>query len=114
MVLNMSKKFEISPSLREIVNHFDGDKRPPDTFSPSTKQAEEVDEPSNSGLEFSDETIENGGTWDVDHDDQENVAYDLTYGGDPVISSHYNVVHFLPLFHFLFIISKHNILQFFK
>ncbi|KAL8088056.1 hypothetical protein AgCh_037991 [Apium graveolens] len=85
MVVNMSKKFEISPSLREIVNHFDDDKRPPDTFSSATKQAEQVDEPSNSGLQFSDDTFEKGGTWDVDHD-----ANELTYGGDPIIASHYN------------------------
>lgn len=114
MVLNMSKEFEISPSLREIVNHFDDDKRHPDAFSSGTKQVEQVDKPSNSGLDLSDDTFENGGTWDVDHDDQNNVAEKSTYGGDQIISSHYNVLVFLSLIHFLFIISKHNLSQFLK
>lgn len=90
MVLDMSKKFEISPSLREIVNHFDDDnKRPPDTFSSGTKQAEPVDEPYDTGAEFNADTFENQGTWNVDHDDQTNVSDQGTYGGDPIISSHY-------------------------
>lgn len=89
----MSKKFEISPSLREIVNHFDDDnKRPPDTFSFGTKPAEEIDEPYNNVAEFSADTFDNGETWDNDHDDQTNVADEGTYGGDPMMSSQYEVL----------------------
>ncbi|KAL1818079.1 hypothetical protein ACET3Z_020653 [Daucus carota] len=92
MVANMLNKFEISPSLREIVNHFDDDnKRPPNTFSFETKQAEEIDEPYDNGAEFNADTFGNGGTWDDDLEDQTNVADDGTFGGDPVISSQHEV-----------------------
>lgn len=96
MVANMLNKFEISPSLREIVNHFDDDnKRPPNTFSFETKQAEEIDEPYDNGAEFNADTFGNGGTWDDDLEDQTNVADDGTFGGDPVISSQHEVLGFL-------------------
>ncbi|KAL1812911.1 hypothetical protein ACET3Z_022976 [Daucus carota] len=90
MVLNMSKKFEISPSLRDIVNLFnDDDKRASDTFSPGKKYAEQVDEPYNSSTDFGANTFESGGTWNLDHDDQNNVDNEGTYGGDPNLTSHY-------------------------
>lgn len=101
MVSNMSKKYEISPSLREIVNHFNVDKRPPDTFSSGMKQAEQVDEVYNSGTEFSADTFENRGTWDVDHDEQKYVADEGTYGGDTILSSHYEVLNFLSSIYLL-------------
>ncbi|KAL8144675.1 condensin complex subunit 2 isoform X1 [Apium graveolens] len=92
MFVNMSKKFEISPSLREIVNHFDDDnKRPPDTFSFGTKPTEEMDEPYDNGAEFNADTFDNAGTWDDNQDDQTNLAYEGTYGDDPIMPSQYEV-----------------------
>lgn len=89
---HVKKKIEISPSLREIVNHFDEDnKRPPDTFSFGTKPTEEIDEPYDNGAEFSADTFDNGGTWDDNHDEQTNVADEGTYGEDPFMSSQYEV-----------------------
>lgn len=102
MFVNMSKKLEISPSLREIVNHFgDENKRPPDTFSLGTKPREEIDEPYDNGAELNADTFDNGGTWDDNHDDQTNVADEGSYGGDPFMSSQYEVLGLFSLIYFL-------------
>ncbi|KAL4620088.1 hypothetical protein ACB092_06G128100 [Castanea dentata] len=73
MVLNMRRKEEISPTLRDIVNQFDEDnRRSSDLYSSGQKSAENVDvayEP-----DFVGDAFENCGTWNYDHDDQASVA----------------------------------------
>ena len=72
----------------------DDDKRASDTFSPGKKYAEQVDEPYISSTDFGANTFESGGTWNLDHDDQNNVDNEGTYGGDPNLTSHYEVLDF--------------------
>lgn len=67
MVFNMPRMGEISPSLMDIVNHFDDDnKRPSDTFSSGTKPAEQIDEAYSNDTELNGDAFDNGGTWDFD------------------------------------------------
>ncbi|CAK9146032.1 unnamed protein product [Ilex paraguariensis] len=73
MMLNMPKKDEISPSLREIVNQFDEDsQRPLDAFSSCQKSAEQ-----------------NCGTWAFDHDDQTSVVDEGNCDLDPTIPNNH-------------------------
>lgn len=90
MVFNMPRMGEISPSLMDIVNHFDDDnKRPSDTFSSGTKPAEQIDEAYSNDTELNGDAFDNGGTWDFDHDDQTSVVDEGTYGVDPILPSLY-------------------------
>lgn len=112
MVLNMPKKVEISPSLRDIVNHFDDDyRRPSDTFYSETKPAEQIGEYSNNDTEFGGDTFDNGGTWDFDHDDQTSVVDEGTCVGEQILPSHYEVLDILlmKVFFFLNIIIFSNL-----
>ncbi|KAL4555530.1 hypothetical protein LXL04_038152 [Taraxacum kok-saghyz] len=100
MSSTFSKKLEISPSLKEIVNMFDEDnKRPVDTFSSSQisiePECDEAFEGSFNGGENENENEngnDNSGTWDYINDNQTNINDDDdTYEGDEA--------HFEPLHH---------------
>lgn len=82
MVSNFSKKLEISPSLKDIVNLFDEDsKRPADTFS-SSQPSVEPDHEAYDDNGFNDGGHDNSETWDYINDNQTNVNDDGVYEGD--------------------------------
>ncbi|KAJ9560987.1 hypothetical protein OSB04_006147 [Centaurea solstitialis] len=90
MVSNISKKHEISPSLKDIVNMFGEDnRRPPDTFSSSQKSVEPDHEAY--GDDFDGGAHDCSGTWDFVNDNQTSVNGDDTYEGDEGL--------FVPVYH---------------
>ncbi|CAK9148830.1 unnamed protein product, partial [Ilex paraguariensis] len=90
MMLNMPKKDEISPSLREIVNQFDEDsQRPLDAFSSCQKSAEQVCEASDYNTGLDGDAFENCGTWAFDHDDQTSVVDEGNCDLDPTIPNNH-------------------------
>ncbi|KVI10679.1 Condensin complex subunit 2/barren [Cynara cardunculus var. scolymus] len=81
MVSNISKKLEISPSLKDIVNLFDEDnRRPADTFSSSQKSVEPDHEAY--GDDFDGGGHDCSGTWDFINDNQTSLNGEDTYEGD--------------------------------
>lgn len=84
MSTNFSKKLEISPSLKEIVNMFDEDnKRPVDTFSCSQKSIEPDHEAFEGDFNGGENENDNSGTWDFINDNQTSLNDDDdTYEGD--------------------------------
>lgn len=93
MTSNFSKKLEISPSLKEIVNMFDEDnKRPLDTFSSSQQSIEPENEAFGDDFNGGENENENdnSGTWDYINDNQTSLNDDDTYDGD---EGHFESVH---------------------
>ncbi|KAI3769654.1 hypothetical protein L6452_00763 [Arctium lappa] len=81
MVSNISKKHEISPSLKDIVNLFDEDnRRPTYTFSSSQKSIEPDHEAY--GDDFDGGGHDCSGTWDFINDNQTSLNDEDTYEGD--------------------------------
>lgn len=76
MVSNFSKKLEISPTLKDIVNLFGEDnRRPADTFS-STQKSVEPDYDEN---DFDDGAHDNSVAWDTFNDNQTSLNDETTY-----------------------------------
>lgn len=88
MVSNMARKDEISPSLRDILNHlYEDNQRPPEPYSSrqeSFSQANCSDE--NNGYE-------NCGTWNFDQDDQASMVDEVPYDGDATLPSQDEVLY---------------------
>lgn len=92
MVLNMLEKEEISPSLRDIVNHFDEDnRRPSELYSSGEKSPEQVNGTEDSFEPYND-AYENCGTWGgLDQDEETSVVDEKTCDGGPILPSHHEV-----------------------
>lgn len=100
MVSNFSKKLEISPTLRAIVDMFDEDnRRPADTFSSSQNSVEPDFEA------YDDNAYNEGGhdepsTWDYVNDNQASVHDEGVYEGDEELFApvhhevHYHSTHY--------------------
>lgn len=95
MVLNMSKKKEISPSLMDIVNQFSEDnQRQADTYSCSQKPVEPVFEAYEDNAELGNGVFENSGG-NFDHDNQASLADEgsyESYDGEAFVPSHNEVL----------------------
>nr|XP_043622218.1 condensin complex subunit 2-like [Erigeron canadensis] len=80
MVSNFSKKLEITPTLKQIVDMFDEDnKRPTDTFS--SQRSVEPDHEAN-GDDYIDDGHDNSETWDFVNENQTSLNDEGTYEGE--------------------------------
>ncbi|RDX66143.1 Condensin complex subunit 2, partial [Mucuna pruriens] len=89
MILNVHMEYEISPTLRAIVNQFDENNRRPSDFQiPGQKSAEEFDASIDFELATEKEEYENCPSWCGDHDSQTFVAECGSYDADPTFPSY--------------------------
>lgn len=101
MVLSLPKKYEISSSLRDILNHLDEDsQRPPEPYSYGHESFSQVDGNNEDNFGLDNDGFENCGTWDVNQDDEASIVDEGVNDGDPILSSQNEVPHIfgrLPL-----------------
>ncbi|XP_071699394.1 condensin complex subunit 2-like [Rutidosis leptorrhynchoides] len=91
MVSNFSKKLEITPTLKHIVNMFDEDnKRPADTFS-SCQTSVEPDCEAHDDNEFNGDGHDNSENFDFINDNQTSLNDEGTYEGEDEL--------FIPVHH---------------
>nr|GMC78925.1 condensin complex subunit 2 [Ipomoea batatas] len=83
MVLNMSKKDEISPSLRHIIHQFDEDAcRLSETYVSAQNSSEQDFDTIDHAPEADNDVYDNYGAWAMDNDDETSVADQATYEVD--------------------------------
>ncbi|KAI5671323.1 hypothetical protein M9H77_11687 [Catharanthus roseus] len=88
MVLSLPKKYEISSSLRDILNHLDEDsQRPPEPYSYGHESFSQVDGNNEDNFGLDNDGFENCGTWDVNQDDEASIVDEGVNDGDPILSS---------------------------
>ncbi|CAI9106335.1 OLC1v1005466C2 [Oldenlandia corymbosa var. corymbosa] len=84
MVLNMPKKEEISPSLKDIVNLFDEDnRRPSEPYPSGDKSHAQFSGAEGNDFDFVSDTFDNCGTWGFDQDEQPEIIDESSYDRDP-------------------------------
>ncbi|XP_051152050.1 condensin complex subunit 2 isoform X2 [Andrographis paniculata] len=94
MVPDMLNSSEISPSLRDIVNHFDkDDQRPTDSYSLDQSSSWQDNESPDTNVTLDGDTIRNSGTFDFDCDDQTSVVDDGPYDDDTSFSIQQEAPH---------------------
>ncbi|KAL3509826.1 hypothetical protein ACH5RR_029227 [Cinchona calisaya] len=90
MVLNMPQKEEISPSLRDIINHFDEDnRRPSEPYSSGEKSPRQVNVTQDDNFELDNDMDANFGTWGLDQDEQTSLVDESTFNENPILASQY-------------------------
>ncbi|KAL5715371.1 hypothetical protein ACHQM5_017200 [Ranunculus cassubicifolius] len=88
MLINISAKDDISPSLQSIVDRFDEDnQRPSNTYSVGPEERAEDDDANHDISELDGGTFEHGGDWGYDQDDISSVVDENINHTEPVFQA---------------------------